>query len=127
QSRRAPGENTKRVSFGYAGAAFALVDYSPEGVLPVEVQEEASNGPGIDLSAGTIGEVSAIMALLHHKSAADIARNAASQAANNKVTLSGSDQWSDPPSDPLDDIEVAKEAVRAAPGKRPNTVVLGAL
>ena len=127
QSQRAPGENTKRVSFGYAGAPYALVDYSLEGVLPNEVQEEAANGPGIDLAAGTIGEVSAIMALRHEKQSADIARSAGNYAAANKVTLSGTDQWSDPASDPIDDIEVAKEAVRAATGKRPNTVVLGAL
>ncbi len=128
-SQRAPGENTRRVRFGYSGAPYALVDYSLEGVVPVEVEEEAANGPGIDLGAGAIGEVSAIMSLRLEKQSADIARNAASYAASNKVTLSGTDQWSDfgATSDPIDDIEAAKEAVRAATGKRPNTIVLGAL
>lgn len=129
QSQRAPGENTRRVRFGYAGAPYALVDYSLEGLVPVEVEQEAMNGPGIDLGAGAIGEVSAIMSLRLEKQSADLARNAASYAAANKVTLSGTDQWSDfgAVSDPIDDVEAAKEAVRAATGKRPNTVVLGAL
>lgn len=129
QSQRAPGENTKRVRFGHAGAAYALVDYSLEGMVPVEIEQEAMNGPGIDLGQRAINEVQAIMALRQEKAAADIARTAASYAASNKATLSGTDQWSDygATSDPIDDIEAAKSAVRAATGKRPNTIVLGAL
>lgn len=129
QSQRAPGENTKRVRFGHAGAPYALVDYSLEGMVPVEIEQEAMNGPGIDLGARAINDVQAIMALRHEKAAADIARNAASYAAANKATLSGADQWSDygATSDPIDDIESAKSAVRAATGKRPNTIVMGAL
>lgn len=128
QSQRAPGENTRRVRFGYAGAPYALTDYSLEGLVPVEVEQEASNGPGIDLGAGAITDVSAIMSLRLEKQSADIARNAASYAAANKVTLSGTAQWSDfgTVSDPVKDIEAAKNAVRAATGKRANTVVLGA-
>lgn len=126
QTRRAPGENTKRVSFGHEGSDYALTDYSLEGVLPVEVQEEAANGPGIDMASGTISEVSAIMTLRLEKQSADIARLATNYGSGNKVTLSGTDQWSDAASDPIGDVEAAKDAVRAAIGKRPNTVVMGA-
>jgi hypothetical protein len=129
QSQRAPGENTKRVRFGHSGSPYALVDYSLEGLVPVEIEQEAANGPGIDLSARAIAEVQAIMALRHEKAAADIARNAATYASANKATLSGTDQWSDygATSDPIDDIEAAKSAVRAATGKRPNTIVMGSV
>ena len=128
-TQRAPGENTKRVRFGYAGSAYSLVDYSLEGLVPVEVEQEAMAGPGIDLGAGAINEVSAIMALRLEKQSADIARTAGSYQAANKVTLSGTDQWSDfgATSDPIDDVEAAKEAIRAATGKRPNTMVMGAV
>ena len=129
QSQRAPGENTKRVRFGQAGAAYALVDYSLEGLVPVEIEQEAMNGPGIDLGARAINEVQAIMALRLEKAAADIARTAGSYAAANKATLTGTAQWSDfsGTSDPVDDISDAISAVRSATGKRPNTVVMGAL
>lgn len=126
---RAPGENTKRVKFGYAGSPYALSDFSLEGMVPVELEEEAMAVPGIDMGERAINEVQAIMALGLEKAAADIARNAASYAANNKVTLSGTGQWSDLTSgvsNPIKNIETAKEAVRAATGKRPNTVVMGA-
>lgn len=128
-SQRAPGENTKRVSFGYSGAPYALVDYSLEGLVPMEVEQEAAAVPGIDMAQGAIAGVSAIMALRLEKQSADIARTAASYAASNKVTKSGTGQWSDLTSgvsDPVNDIEIAKEAIRAATGKRPNTVVMGA-
>jgi Phage major capsid protein E len=127
-SQRAPGENTKRVSFGYAGAPYALADYSLEGLVPMEISQEAANGPGIDLGQGAIVSVSAIMALRLEKQSADIARTAGSYAAANKVTKSGTAQWSDfsGTSDPINDIEIAKEAIRAATGKRPNTITMGA-
>lgn len=128
-SQRAPGENTRRVKFGYAGGTYSLVDYGLEGLVPVEVEQEAMNGPGIDLGAGAIAQVSAIMALRLEKASADIARTAGSYAASNKTTLSGTSQWSDfsGTSDPIKDVQAAKEAIRAATGKRPNTMVLGAL
>lgn len=128
-SQRAPGENTKRVRFGYAGGPYALLDYSLEGMVPMEIEEEAANGPGIDLGSGAVNEVQAIMALRLEKAAADIARTAGSYAASNKVTLSGTSQWSDysGTSDPVANISTAISAVRAATGKRPNTVAMGAL
>lgn len=128
-SRRAPGENTKRVRFGHLGAPYALVDYSLEGMVPMEIEQEAQNGPGIDLGARAVNEVQSIMSLRHEKAAADIARLTTNYAASNRATLSGTSQWSDygATSDPIADIEDAKSAVRAATGKRPNTVVLGAV
>lgn len=127
-TQRAPGENTKRVSFGYAGAPYALADFSLEGLVPVEIEQEASNGPGIDMGAGAINEVSDIMALRLEKQQADIARNTALYGANNKLALSGTAQWSDfgATSDPVAVVEAGKDAVRAATGKRPNTAVIGA-
>jgi hypothetical protein len=127
-SQRAPGQDTKRIQMGYTGSTYALLDYSLEGTVPVEVLQEGSNGPGIDHSAMAVRKVSSIMSLRLEKQAADIARTAASYAAANKVTLSGTAQWSDftGTSQPIQNIETAKEAVRAATGKRPNTVVMGA-
>ena len=128
-TQRAPGENTKRVQFGYAGGNYALVDYGLEGQVPIEVLQEGLAVPGIDHAAMAVRKVSNIMALRLEKQAADIARTAATYAAANKITLAGTAQWSDLTtgvSDPLNNIEIAKEAVRAATGKRPNTVVMGA-
>ena len=126
---RSPGENTKRVQFGYGAGNYALVDYGLEGQVPIEVLQEGQAGPGIDHAAMAVRKVSNLMALRLEKQAADLARTAGSYAAANKITRTGTAQWSDLTtgvSDPLNDIETAKEAIRAATGKRPNTVVMGA-
>lgn len=128
---RAPGENTRRVQFGYSGSAYALVDYSLEGSLPIELQQEQANGANgwtIDGAQLAINKVQRIMRLRLENAQAAIARTAASYQSANKVTLSGTSQWSDysGTSNPMVNIETAKEAVRAAIGMRPNTVVMGA-
>lgn len=130
-SGRAPGENTKRVQFGYTGGNFALVDYSLEGAVPIEVYQEGkegANGWSIDHFNLAANKVQAIMDLRLEYASAQIARTAGSYAGSNKVTLSGTAQWSDftGVSQPIQNIETAKEAIRAATGKRPNTVVMGA-
>jgi hypothetical protein len=129
-TQRAPGEATKRVSFGYAGGNFALVDYSLEGQLPIEHYQEAEaneKGFSINLATLSINNVQDIMALRLEKAQADLARNASNYGAGNKVTLSGTGQWSDftGTSDPIANVETAKEAIRAATGKRPNVLVMG--
>ena len=122
---RAPGANTKRIQFGYASENYSLVDYRLEGAVPNELQEEASNGPGIDLSSNAVRRVQNIMALEREKQAADLARNEARYGAGNKETLSGTSQWSDPASDPFTDIMDGKESIRAKIGERPNVLTLG--
>ena len=126
-SQRAPGENTKRIQFGYGSGNYALVDYGLEGQVPIEVLQEGMAGPGIDHAAMAIRKVSAIMALRLEKQAADIARTAGSYAAANKNTsLASTTLWSDlSASDPIGNIETAKDAIRAATGKFPNTIVMG--
>lgn len=127
-TQRAPGENTKRIQFGYAGLPFSLIDYSLEGQVPIENMQEAENGPpGIDLGEVAVNGVGAIMDLRLEKQAADLARNAANYPAGNKITLSGTAQWSDfsGTSSPAAAVETGKEAIRAATGRTPNTMVMG--
>jgi hypothetical protein len=126
---RAPGSNTQRVQFGYSSSSYTLDDYSIEGVLPVENMQEAAAVPGIDMSALTLMKAMEIIQLRLEIQQATLATTAASYQAANKVTLSGTSQWSDQTtgvSNPMKNIETAKEAVRAATGRRANTVVMGA-
>lgn len=122
---RAPGANTRRIQFGYGTGNFALVDHRLEGTVPRELQQEAQNGPGIDLSANAVRRVQDVMALEREKMAADLARNAANYASTNKETLSGTSKWTDPASNPFVDILEAKEAVRGQTGEEPNVLTLG--
>lgn len=127
-SLRVPGANTKRVSFGHTSGSYALENHSLEGVVPFELMDDAARVPGIDLGSSAVRKVQNVIALRLEKAQADIATTAGSYAAANKVTLSGTSQWSDytGTSKPPADIETAKEAVRAQTGRRANTVVMGA-
>jgi len=125
---RAPGQNTRRIQFGYAGAPYALRDYSLEGVVPTEIDQEAQAVPGIDLASRTVSGVQDIVALRLEIAQAALATTAANYAGSNKVTLAGAAQWSDfsGTSDPVSDVEAAKEAIRANTGKRPDKMIIGA-
>ena len=125
---RAPGANTKRIQFGYSGASFALEQHALEGLVPFEIMQEAAAVPNIDLGKGAVMKVQNIIGLRLEYAQATLATTAGNYPSGNKITLSGTSQWSDysGTSDPCADIETAKEAVRAKIGKRPNTVAMGA-
>lgn len=126
---RAPGAHTKRVNFGYSSGSFALEQHALEGVVPFEDLEEANSEPGIDLASIAVAKTQAIIGLRLEYAQAVLATTAGNYAASNKTTLSGTAQWSDysGTSDPANDIETGKEAIRAKIGKRPNTLVVGPL
>lgn len=126
---RTPGANTKRVQFGYDSGSYALDQHALEGVVPFELMEEANAVPGINLGTGAVAKTQDIIGLRLEKAQADLATTAGNYGASNKVTLSGTSQWSDLTSgvsNPVKDIETAKEAIRSQIGKRPNTVLMGA-
>lgn len=123
---RTPGANTPRVQFGYSGSAYSLLDYSIEGQVPLELMQEAEAGPGIDTAAMGLKKAMNIIALRLEIAQATLATTAGNFGASNKVTLSGGTQWSSATGVPIDAVETAKDAVRAATGKRANTVVMGA-
>jgi hypothetical protein len=124
-TRRAPGANTKRVSFGYESDPFSLVDYRLEGAVPREHDEEASVVPEIDLGANAVNRVQSQMALEREDQAAKLALNPDRYATSNKTTLAGQARWDDDASDPVDDLTEAKEIIRRQTGKYPNVLALG--
>ena len=125
---RAPGQNTKRVQFGYLAGNYVLESHSLEGTVPIETLQEAEAVPGIDAAKMAIFKMQNIIATRLEKAQADLARTLSAYAVSNRTTLSGTAQWSDfgTVSDPIAVVEAAKEAVRRKIGKRPNTAVMGA-
>ncbi|HMW55133.1 MAG TPA: major capsid protein [Accumulibacter sp.] len=125
---RAPGATTKRVVFGYSAGSYALTQFSLEGVVPWELQQESQAVPGIDQASVAVTRVLRIVALNLEKAQADLATTAGNYAASNKNTaLTGTSLWSDASaSDPIGDIETGREAIRAQTGRYPNTLILSA-
>ncbi len=125
-TRRAPGADTRSIQVGYGSEKFSLTDNRLMGLVPIELMEESSAVPGIDLAAATIRVVQGKMELEREVSAAALARAPAAYAASNKATLAAADRWSTPAtSNPFAVIEAAKEAIRAKIGRRPNVMELG--
>lgn len=124
---RAPGSNVKRINVGFSGSDYALAQHALEGQLPIEIMDEAQAVPGIDMASTTILTTQDIINLRLEIAQADMATTLANYAASNKVTLSGTSQWSDyTNSNPLTDVVAARNAIRKVTGKRPNTMVMGA-
>lgn len=125
-SVRAPGADTKSIQIGYGSDNYSLVDNRLMGKVPVELMQEASAVPGIDLASDTIYTVQANMSLEREVHAAALARSAGAYATGNKVTISGATNfWTHADSDPFVVIETAKEAIRKKTGRRPNLMELG--
>lgn len=124
-TRRSPGAKIKRVQYGYEGVPYSLYQHSLAAEVPQELLEEAQAVPGINLSSVAVNNVMDAISLQTEYEQAQIARNASNYGTNNKITLSGSGQWSHADSNPAANVEVAKEAVRASTGHRPNIAVIG--
>jgi hypothetical protein len=125
-SKRAPGSNTKRINLGYEGKPYAIVPSGLEAVVPREHMRDASQVPGINLATRAVNTVLRSMLLEYEVDAAAIATDAANYDVNHKVTLAGVDVWSATTSDPIGDVEAARDAIRATIGLYPNTILLSA-
>lgn len=123
-TKRAPGEATKRIQFGYLGEKYAIVPSDLEAVVPDELANDAAAVPGIDMSSDAVDLVMDVMELSHECECADIAIAAANYDANHKLTLVGTDRWAGAAGTPTTDIGAAKEAIRSTIGVRPNVCVL---
>ncbi len=124
---RAPGENARRVRFGHEGKPYAVENHAMDAVVPREWMRDASVVPGINLATRAINLVNRSGSLVLENQQAGIARNAANYDANHKLTLAGTDQWSDyANSDPIGDVDDAKEAVRESIGIYPNVMEISA-
>ena len=123
---RAPGAAVKRINVGYSSSSYGIIDHALSAVVPIELQEEAQAVPGINMASAAVRTVQDAMRLRLEVEQATIATTAGSYAASNKTTLTSTAQWSDlSASDPLGDIEAAKDAIRADIGKMPNTIIMG--
>lgn len=125
-TKRSPGEATKRVQFGYDGKPYAIVLSALEAVVPDEIASEAAAGPGLNASQDSVDLVLDVMELEHECECADIARNTSNYDSDHKVALAGAARWRGASGDPTKDVEAGKDAIRASIGIRPNVGVISA-
>ena len=124
KSRRAPGADAVNIQFGYEGKPYSLSQFSLDAPIPREHMEEALAVPGIDLGKRAVNVAMDSLTLTLEIEQAELAGNPASYPAANKLALAGAAQWSDPASDPIGDIDAAKDQVRTTCGVEPNRMVI---
>lgn len=125
---RAPGAQTKRIQIGYSSSSYALTSKSLEGLVPFELMQEANVVPGIDLGTSAVRKVQNIIGLDLEKAQGDLATTTGNyDAAHKNTALAGNTLWSDAVnSDPIANVETAKDAIRATIGRLPNTIIISA-
>jgi len=107
---------------GTTPIVFALSEYDLEYPIDYREEDESMFGleqVGVEFTMGWIQ-------LQREKQSADLAQNPDNYATGSKLALSGSDQFTDPTSDPCGVIDDAKESIRQKIGRRPNTLEIGA-
>jgi len=124
---RAPGAAAKRVRFGHQGNPYAVENHALDAQVPREHLRDATQVPGINLATRAVNLAMRVGSRVLENQQAGIARNAANYDANHKVTLSGTSQWSDyGNSNPVADVDNAKEAIRESVGIYPNVIEISA-
>lgn len=124
-TRRAPGGAYQTIQYGYASNPVALQQDALAAKVPWENMEEATKVPGVNLARGSVDLVLDVIALGRECATADLVRNPANYAGNNKLALTGADKWSDHSSDPAKDVKDAKEQIRRRVGRYPTIFTLG--
>ncbi len=121
-TERAIRAKSNRISpEGHSSIDFVLTEHDLE--YPVDYREVSEDLLGLRQHATNV--VTDAILLRNEKAAADIAQTLGNYAATNKVTLSGTDQWDNAASDPIDVIETARHAVRGQIAKFPNVAIIG--
>ncbi len=116
----------KRVPIGYFGRPYQLINEALDAELPREMGRDAQEVAGVELSMRAVNTVMRALRLGLEIDQAAIARNLNSYPAANRVTLSGTAQWSHADSDPVATVDTGMEAIRRATGMNPNVIVLPA-
>lgn len=127
--KRSPGAKTPRIQFGYADNDYALSDYSIEGSLPIErQQEQLANSKGFTINGAQIGVMGAMMVINNRLEIeqAQLATNLSNYPTGNKTTLTSGSQFNDSGADPIAPFLAARSAIRSQTGKYPNIAVFSA-
>ncbi|NPV38314.1 MAG: hypothetical protein HPY78_03450 [Brevinematales bacterium] len=125
-SRRGLGAQVKRVSRDVDSVPVTLEEFS----LSIAVDDREFIDAADPVKKKLLIETSKTNTLLKQiglmveKLQADLATNPDNYASTNKIALSGNSVWSNPASNPIANIETAKEAIRKQIGIRPNTLLL---
>ena len=127
-TERALRANAKKINFAISSDTYICKEHALESSLDykeIDLAEKAGANQLVKLQKRALMLTDRALSIELEKAVADVVLSGTYYASGNKVTLTGSDQWSDDNSDILGQIETGLAAARADMGIEPNTLVLG--
>jgi len=118
-SRRAPGQRAARVDYTLSTGSYACVEYAVAKGVPDELRENADDPLSPEAEATEFAADNLLR--LHEKRVADIAFGDSSWSSS----ANASTKWDVDTSDPIGDVNTAREAIQGLIGREPNTMILG--
>ncbi len=118
-SKRAPGESVKSIGISYSNEHYNLTNRLLEAKVPEEDLEEAKEA-NIKVQSIAVQTVYERMRLEGEYDKSVLANDPNNYPPENKVTLSGSSQWSDPNADVLGQFQLANKVIRKKTGHNAN-------
>ena len=91
---------------------------------PIDIREVNETEGVYPLRQYATGVTQDVIALGREKACADLALNEANYENTNKVTLSGTSQFTDPNSDPIGVIKTGIRAIKRTTGRKPNVCAI---
>ena len=123
-TRRAPGSETKRIEPGYASDPVSVTQEALEGLVPIELMQEANSIPGIDLGVEAVREVQDAIQLGREVDTAKLVLDPANYSPDHVEAMTAGDLFTDPTADTYQVIQDARETVRRKIGRKPNLLTL---
>lgn len=117
--RRAPGSEANEVSFAMSSGSYYCESHALEGVISDEERQNADPAIQVDIDHAEF-----LTDKIDLNREINLASTIIDGGSVPSTTLSGTDQWDDVDSDPIDAIESAKATIQAAAQVAPNTLVL---
>lgn len=124
--RRAPGAKIERAMYGFASEPVAMPQYALSATVPYEWVEESEGVPNVDHERNAVEVTTARLLLSLECEQAALAEDPNNYATDSQVALTGADQWSDPTSNPAQQIREYQQVVRKLIGRKPNVMKIGA-
>lgn len=122
-AKRAPRSVYKEIDWQATKDTYYTEEYGLE--MKIDDRERTNSALPADLDTTSTEVLTDNLLNVREARVASLVTNAANYPVGHTVTLAGVDQWNDPASTPVDDIELGRAQIRRVNGTLPNRMMMG--
>lgn len=119
--KRAPGAEFIRIEWGISSDSYSCEGYGVEVPVIAEIAANADNV--INMQQGAVRLAVNTLQMDYEKRVAALAQD--TSVFTQTSALAGDDMWDDPMSDPIGQVQTAKDTIAKKLGVRPNMIIMG--